>query len=53
MHQKQNDRKTNRHDRQTDRHKNIQEKQPYKQEEKNITSLLNIIYARELMILEK
>jgi hypothetical protein len=37
IHQKQNDRKTDRH-RQTDRHKNIQEKQPYKQEEKNITS---------------
>jgi hypothetical protein len=38
MHQKQNERQIGT-DRHTDRHKNIQEKQPYIQEEKNITNI--------------
>jgi hypothetical protein len=42
MHLKQNDSKIGT-DRQTDRHKNLQEKQPYKQEEKISHPLLNII----------
>jgi hypothetical protein len=50
MHQKQNDRKTNQHSRQTQKYTR---KTTIQTRRKNITSPLNIIYARELMILEK